>query len=302
MLGAKRRLARGRHVLAGEDREHAVADQLQHVAAGLMNGVDRGFRIIVEERNDLVGPDALGNPGRAAQIGEPQHRVDALGDAARDAPAQHLGRGVAAEIDSPQRAGDVDLLRRLDRQSQHRHEIAQCFQLPVAEAALAAGGEIGIEAVHLAERSGVAEAMDQRDQMPMPALEEIADQRELERSLVGEIDPHLVIAIFEHVMEGRTAPVPGGFALCRRAIFEGVAFIARLVVPAEAAPFIDRVQRIDEGHRARQMQAAVAAALAEAANQLGFGKTGETLGDQPVHQVETCGQFHEPIMPRNRGG
>ena len=42
------------------------------------------------------------------------------------------------------------------------------------------------------------------------------------------------------------------------------------------------------------MQAAVAAALAEAANQLGLGKTGETLADQPIHQVETGGQFHEP--------
>ena len=144
--------------------------------------------------------------------------------------------------------------------------------------------------------------MDQRDQMPMPALKEIADQRELERSLVGKIELHLVIAVFEHVMEGRTAPIPGGFALGRRAIFEGIALIARMIVPAKATSLVDRVQRIDEGHAARQMQAAVAAALAEAANQLGFGKTGETLGDQPVHQVETCGQFHEPIMPRNRGG
>ena len=50
MLGAERGLARGRHVLAGEDRQHAVADQLQHVAAGLMDGVDRGLRVIVEER------------------------------------------------------------------------------------------------------------------------------------------------------------------------------------------------------------------------------------------------------------
>ena len=90
MLGAQRRAPGIRHVLAGEHREHAVADQLQHVAAGIVDRVDHGLRIVVEERDDLVGADALADPGRAAQIGIPEHGIDALGDAARDAPAQHL--------------------------------------------------------------------------------------------------------------------------------------------------------------------------------------------------------------------
>src|SRR5581483_4748089 len=117
-------------------------------------------------------------------------------------------------------------LRRLDRQSQHRHEIAQCFQLLVAEASLAAGGEVRIEAIHLAERSGIAKAMDQSEHMTVPALNEIADQRKLEGGIVGKIDPHLIIAIFQHVMEGGTAPVLGGFALTRGAILESIALIA----------------------------------------------------------------------------
>ena len=94
-----------------EHRQHAVADQLQHLAAGVMDGVDRGLRIIVEERNDLAGLDALADRGRAAQVGEPQHRVDALGDAARDFSAQHLLGGVAPEIDAPKRPGDIGLRR-----------------------------------------------------------------------------------------------------------------------------------------------------------------------------------------------
>jgi len=38
---------------------HAVADQLQHLAAGIMDGIDRGLRVIVEERDDLAGIYAL---------------------------------------------------------------------------------------------------------------------------------------------------------------------------------------------------------------------------------------------------
>src|SRR5262249_47630412 len=125
--------------------------------------------------------------------------------------------------------------------------------------------------------------------MPMPVVEETADQREAERSLVGEIDLHLIMAVFEHVMERGAAPVLGGLAFGRRTILERVAFVAGAVVPAKAASLVDRVQCVDERHAARQMQAAIAATLAEAANQLRLGKTRETLAHQPVHQVEACG-------------
>ena len=109
VLGAQRGALGHRHVLVGEHRQHAVADQLQHLAAGIVNGVDRGLRIIVEERDDLAGLDAFADRGRAAQIGEPQHGGDALGHAARDLAAQHLLGRVVAEIDPPQRPGDIGL-------------------------------------------------------------------------------------------------------------------------------------------------------------------------------------------------
>ena len=60
MLRRKRCSARSarafcnRHVLVREHRQHAVADQLQHLAAGVVDGVDRGLRIIIEERDDLA--------------------------------------------------------------------------------------------------------------------------------------------------------------------------------------------------------------------------------------------------------
>ena len=90
MLGPQRRAFGLGHVLVGEHRQHAVADQFQHLAAGIMNGVDRGLRVIVQERNDLVGSDALADRGRAAQVGKPQHCLDPLGDATRDLSTQYL--------------------------------------------------------------------------------------------------------------------------------------------------------------------------------------------------------------------
>ena len=63
--------------------------------------------------------------GEAAQVGEPQHRLDAVGDAALDAAAQHALAGVVAEIDVDQRAGDLRQRRALDREPQRRRQAAQ---------------------------------------------------------------------------------------------------------------------------------------------------------------------------------
>src|SRR3954447_9098211 len=60
-LGVKRRPA-GLAGLAGrEDRERAVADELQDVTAGLVHGGDDRLRIVVEEGDDLAGRRGLGD-------------------------------------------------------------------------------------------------------------------------------------------------------------------------------------------------------------------------------------------------
>ena len=300
MLGPKRG-ALGRAMSgAGEHRQHAVADQFEHVAAGIMDGVDRGLRIIVEKRNDLVGRDAFADRGRAAQIGKPQHRIDALGDAARYPPAQHLLGSVAPEIDPAQRPRDIDLRGRLDRQPQHRHEVAQRRQALLAEAVGAAGQPVGIEAIHLADGSGFAEAMHEGQEMPVTLRGEIVDHREIERGAIGKIDPHFVMAVFEHVKEDGAAPVLRGVALAGRSIFEAVALVGFGVVPAKSAALENRVQRVDEDEAARHIETAGPAALAEAAHQIVLGHAGQALAGQPVHQVEAGCDFHGDIMPRDR--
>nr|AAF22882.1 adenylate cyclases-like protein [Bradyrhizobium japonicum] len=281
MLGAERSTSRMRHVLAGEHREHTVTDQLQHVAAGIVDRIDHGLRIVVEKRDDLVGTDALADPGRAAQIRVPQHCLDALGDAARDAAAQHLLGGAAAEIDAPERARDIDLLRRLDREPQHRHEIAQGLQLGFAEAAVAARGPAGIEAIHQAERAVLAEAVHDSEIMLMALLGEFADLREIQRRRVGEIDHHLVVAVLEHVEEHRAAPVLGRIAFGGRTVFERVALVARPVAPAETAALIDRMQRVDDDEGAREFQALGAAA---SQNPRSSSLSGRPVSPWPVSQ------------------
>ena len=159
MLGAQRGALGNRHVLVGEHRQHAVADQFQHFAAGVMDGVDRGLRIIIEERDDLAGLHPLADRGRGAQVGEPQHRLDLLGDAARHLSTQHLFGRLAPEIDPPQRPRDIGLRRRLDRKPQHRHEVAQRRQALLAKALVPPRRPVGIDAIHLAHRAGLAEAV-----------------------------------------------------------------------------------------------------------------------------------------------
>ena len=51
------------------------------------------------------GADGVGDLGVAAQVAEPQNRVDPVGDAAGDAALEHAPAGVAAEIGLDQGLG-----------------------------------------------------------------------------------------------------------------------------------------------------------------------------------------------------
>lgn len=63
-----------------EDRQDAVADQFQHVAAGIVDRGYHGFGVIVQQGNDLTGSGVIADPGIAAQVREPQDRADLVGD------------------------------------------------------------------------------------------------------------------------------------------------------------------------------------------------------------------------------
>ena len=301
VLGPQRGAPGPRHVGIGEHRQHAVANQLEHVAAGVMDGIDGGLGVIVEKRNDLVGSDGFADRGRAAQVGKPQHGADALGDAARDAAAQHLLGRVTPEIDPAERARDLDLGCGFDRQSQHRHQVAQRRQALLSKAGGPPGRPVGIDTVHLPDGSGLAEPVYEADEVPVPARGEIGDHREVER-WIGKIEPQFVMAAFEHVIKRGAAPVQRGVALAGRPVFEAVALVGFGVVPAESAALENRVQRIDEDDAARQLEALRAAALAEAANQIVLRQSGQPLAHHPVHQLQPRRQVHATLCRVTGGG
>src|SRR5258708_35683663 len=101
--------------------------------------------------------------------------------------------------------------------------------------------------------------------MPVTFGSEIVDHRKIERGAIGEIDPHFLLAVFEHVKEGGAPPVLRGVARAGRAILEAVALVCFGVVPAEPAALENRMQRIDGEEAARQIDTPCPRALPEAA-------------------------------------
>ena len=82
----KRRAARTSAVVGGENRQRAVADQLEHVAAVFVDRQKYRVGIFVQQR-DAMFWRGVGDAGEAAQIAEPDDGVDLLGDAAHNAAA-----------------------------------------------------------------------------------------------------------------------------------------------------------------------------------------------------------------------
>ena len=181
---------------------------------------------------------------------------------------------------------------RLNREPQHRHQVAQGGKPLLAKPFVPSRRPVGVEAIHLPHGAGFAEAVDEGDQMLMALGGDLVDHREIELVAFGEVDPDLVMAVLEQMVKHGAAPALGGIARTGRAIFEGFAFVGLGVVPANAAALEDRVQRIDEEEATRQIEPLGAAALAEAAQQVVFGQAGQTLADQPVHQLQAGSKFH----------
>ena len=89
--------------------------------------------------------------------------------------------------------------------------------------------------------------------------------------MVGQIDQHLVMAVFEHMKEHRAAPILRRVALVGRSILETIGLVGLGIVPTKSASLEDRMQGVDKDEAARQVEARGAAALAEAADQVVFG-------------------------------
>ena len=119
-------------VFGGEDGKRAVADQLENVAAMLMDRQEDRIGIVVQQGNGLfrLGVGDLREP---SQIAEPNDGVDMLGNAAHDAAAEHALAGVATEIGFHQRSGHARQRYRFDGKREVGRDALKRRDLAVTE-------------------------------------------------------------------------------------------------------------------------------------------------------------------------
>ena len=137
--GGQRRLAGIPLAGAAEDREDAVAHELEHLAALALDRVDQDLGMIVEQAQDLgvageqlqhaAAGDLVDQAGEAGEVAVPDHGVDHLDLAALDIAAEHPAGGVRTEIGREQRAGRRGAQRRGDHHGQQRLDARDPIEL-----------------------------------------------------------------------------------------------------------------------------------------------------------------------------
>jgi hypothetical protein len=239
-----------RGIVGPKDCQHAVADELQHFAAGDANGGDHGRRVIVEQRNDLVGRRRVSDLRVTAQIGVPDDRVDALGDTARDAAAQHALARIVAEIYLDERPRDARQRHAFDRERKQRNESSQRNQICLAKTVGARRCPRRVDTVHLADDARRAEAMNESDVVRLPLRSHLAKDREVLRVVGADLAAQLVGSGRHQIVERAALPTGRRLADVRRPVFDDRRLLDAVGAPAKHAAFVDRMQRIDDNCRA----------------------------------------------------
>ena len=107
-------------LLAGEDRQHGVAHELENLAAAIDHRPGDGVEIGIEQRQYLGQRQLLGQRGEAAQVAVPQHRVDDLAVTALDRAGEDALPGVGADVGVEQVARGAAQLLQLGNRREHR--------------------------------------------------------------------------------------------------------------------------------------------------------------------------------------
>ena len=112
-----------------------------------------------------------------------------------------------------------------------------------------------------------------------------------------DAQPHLFLTDLQEMEERAALPRCRSLALVAAAVFDHGRIVRFLVPPAEDAAFMDGMQRVDEGHGARQIEAGGAALLAELAQQVFFCHAGKTTANHPTGDTDDIGVFHGTSVP-----
>jgi len=108
MRGLERRGAHGRVVRALPDREYRqqpVAHEFKNLAALFDDRRHLAIEIAIEQTDQSVRRQPVGEPGEAAHVGQPDRGVNVFGVAAPDAAGKDALAGVLADIGRQQIAG-----------------------------------------------------------------------------------------------------------------------------------------------------------------------------------------------------
>ena len=130
-----------RPVLDPEDGEQPVAQELQDLAAARSDRAHHAVETVVQQSDQVAARQRIGKSGEAAQVGEEQHRLDALHLATLHRAGEHAAGRVLAEIGGQKPVEDGAHGRSLGRQRKHRRQLAQRGDVFVGEAARPVGGE-----------------------------------------------------------------------------------------------------------------------------------------------------------------
>jgi hypothetical protein len=96
--GVERPDAGARRVVIGEDREHAVADELQHLPAVVLDRLHLRFGIIVQELEQGGGIDRIRNASEADEVAVPHDRGDGHRTSPHDVAFEHAPAGIESVL------------------------------------------------------------------------------------------------------------------------------------------------------------------------------------------------------------
>ena len=249
---------------------------------------------VVEQRNHLLGC-GIGDAREAPEVAEPDDGVDALGDAAYDAAAEHAPSGVTAEIGLHQCPSHARERGRLDCQRKRRDHARERCNMGIGEAVGVRGHPRGVDTIHFTDNAFGREAVDHGDVFGHARCPVLPQDGELSFALCGHAAPQQALPGLQHAKERTCAPACGHLGLLAaggevyvRDTFRqtGAAVflhdgLRRVVPPTDHAAFVYRVKRIDKHQRAADRQAGGNGPLAEPVHQRSFRLAAQTRPGQP---------------------
>ena len=137
-LGRRRERAQARRreilvVLGREDREYSSAYEFKDIALVLLDRRHDRVKIIVQQFDDRIARQSVGQTGEVAHIGHHDDRTHALALGPQDLPGEDAPRGLGPQIGVEQTGADPSLRACLGNRGQGRVDVFELSDVDVPE-------------------------------------------------------------------------------------------------------------------------------------------------------------------------